>query len=237
MNILTKRIPSIFGLVVLIAGLAGGAVLVRQRQQVQPRAAAGGEPVDLAIGNISDQSFSVSWTTAEQVAGGVFLGTRRINDVRDLKTKLSESTTHLVTVDGLEQAKGYEFRVESGGEEYDSQGRPFAVTTAASLGGSLPVSDVAQGIVKTGGGAGAGGTIVYAQLPGGQLLSSMTADSGNWVMPLSTSRTADLSGWLSYDRVATVYTIRADGGLEGKAPPTVLTGIHQPVSPLTLGQN
>ena len=189
------------------------------------------------IGNISDQSFSVSWTTAEQVAGGVLLGTRRINDVRDLKTKLSESTTHLVTVDGLEQAKGYEFRVESGGEEYDSQGRPFAVTTAASLGGSLPVSDVAQGIVKTGGGAGAGGTIVYAQLPGGQLLSSMTADSGNWVMPLSTSRTADLSGWLSYDRVATVYTIRADGGLEGKATATVITGIDQPVPPITLGQN
>ena len=237
MNILAKRIPSILGLVVLIAGLVGGAVLVRQRQQVQPRAAAGGEPVDLAIGNISDQSFSVSWTTAEQVAGGVFLGTRRINDVRDLKTKLSESTTHLVTVDGLEQAKGYEFRVESGGEEYDSQGRPFAVTTAASLGGSLPVSDVAQGIVKTGGGAGAGGTIVYAQLPGGQLLSSMTADSGNWVMPLSTSRTADLSGWLSYDRVATVYTIRADGGLEGKATATVITGIDQPVPPITLGQN
>ena len=237
MNILTKRIPSIFGLVVLIAGLAGGAVLVRQRQQVQPRAAAGGEPVDLVIGNISDQSFSVSWTTAEQVAGGVLLGTRRINDVRDLKTKLSESTTHLVTVDGLEQAKGYEFRVESGGEEYDSQGRPFAVITAASLGGSLPVSDVAQGIVKTGGGAGAGGTIVYAQLPGGQLLSSMTADSGNWVMPLSTSRTADLSGWLSYDRVATVYTIRADGGLEGKATATVITGIAQPVPPITLGQN
>src|SRR3990172_3062311 len=129
-------------LVVLIAGLVGGAVLVRQRQQVQPRAAAGGEPVDLVIGNISDQSFSVSWTTAEQVAGGVLLGTRRINDVRDLKTKLSEATTHLVTVDGLEQAKGYEFRVESGGEEYDSQGRPFAVTTAVSLGGSLPVSDV-----------------------------------------------------------------------------------------------
>ena len=237
MNILAKRIPSILGLVVLIAGLVGGAVLVRQRQQVQPRAAAGGEPVDLVIGNISDQSFSVSWTTAEQVAGGVLLGTRRINDVRDLKTKLSESTTHLVTVDGLEQAKGYEFRVESGGEEYDSQGRPFAVTTAASLGGSLPVSDVAQGIVKTGGGAGAGGTIVYAQLPGGQLLSSMTADSGNWVMPLSTSRTADLSGWLSYDRVATVYTIRADGGLEGKATATVITGIDQPVPPITLGQN
>ena len=237
MNILAKRIPSILGLVVLIAGLVGGAVLVRQRQQVQPRAAAGGEPVDLVIGNISDQSFSVSWTTAEQVAGGVLLGTRRINDVRDLKTKLSESTTHLVTVDGLEQAKGYEFRVESGGEEYDSQGRPFAVTTAVSLGGSLPVSDVAQGIVKTGGGAGAGGTIVYAQLPGGQLLSSMTADSGNWVMPLSTSRTADLSGWLSYDRVATVYTIRADGGLEGKATATVITGIDQPVPPITLGQN
>src|SRR3990167_992458 len=237
MNILAKRIPSILGLVVLIAGLVGGAVLVRQRQQVQPRAAAGGEPVDLVIGNISDQSFSVSWTTAEQVAGGVFLGTRRINDVRDLKTKLSESTTHLVTVDGLEQAKGYEFRVESGGEEYDSQGRPFAVTTAVSLGGSLPVSDVAQGIVKTGGGAGAGGTIVYAQLPGGQLLSSMTADSGNWVMPLSTSRTADLSGWLSYDRVATVYTIRADGGAGGKATARVITGIDQPVPPITLGQN
>jgi len=65
----------------------------------------------------------------------------------------------------------------------------------------------------------------------------MTADSGNWVMPLSTSRTADLSGWLSYDRVATVYTIRADGGLEGKATATVITGIDQPVPPITLGQN
>ena len=237
MNILAKRIPSILGLVVLIAGLAGGAVLVQQRQQVQPRAAAGGEPIDLAIANISDQSFSVSWTTAEKVTGRALLGTRWINDVRDTQTKMLESTTHFVTVDGLAAAKGYEFRVESGGRQYDSQGKPFSVTTAASLAGSLPAADMAQGIVRTGGGTGAAGAIVYAQLPGGQLLSALTADSGNWVIPLSTNRIADLSGWLSYDRTATVYTIRADGGAGGKATATVITGIDQPVPPIGLGQN
>lgn len=237
MNILAKRIPSILGMLVLVAGLVGGAVLVQQRQQTQPRAAAGGEPIDLAISNIGDQSFSVSWTSAEAVTGRVLTGTRRINDVRDTQAKMTESTTHFVTIDGLDAATGYEFRLESGGGEYDSRGRPFAVTTAPALGGSLPVSDVAQGIVKTAEGAGAGGAIVYAQLPGGQLLSAITADSGNWVMPLSTSRMADLSGWSSYDLAATVYTIRADGGAKGKATATVMTGIDQPVPPVILGQS
>ena len=244
MNILAKRIPSILGLAVLVAGLAGGAVLVQQRQQAPPRAAAGGEPIDLAIANISDQSFSVSWTTAEKVTGRVLLGTRWINDVRDSQAEMSESTTHFVTVDGLAAANGYEFRVESGGRQYDSQGKQFSVTTAASLVGSLPAADVAQGIVKAGGGTGAAapsdgaaGAIVYAQLPGGQLLSALSAESGNWVIPLSTSRIADLSSWLSYDRTATVYTIRADGAAAGKATATVITGIDQPVPPIVLGQN
>ncbi len=237
MNILAKRIPSLLGLLVLIAGLAAAAVLVRQRQAAQPRAAAGGEPIDLAIANIGDQSFSVSWTTAEEVTGRVLLGTRWINDVRDLQAKVSESTTHFVTVDGLAPAASYEFRVESGGRQYDSGGKPFSAATAASLAGSLPDSDVAQGIVKTAAGTGSGGAIVYAQLPGGQLLSALTSDSGNWVIPLSTSRIADLSGWLSYDRTATVYTIRADGGGDGKATATVITGIDQPVPPIVLGQS
>ncbi len=237
MNILAKRIPSILGLAVLIAGLAGGAVLVQRQQQAQPRAAAGGEPIDLAIANISDQSFSVSWTTAEKVTGRALLGTRWINDVRDSQAKMSQSSTHFVTVDGLAAAMSYEFRVESGGRQYDSQGKPFTVLTAASLAGSLPAADVAQGIVRTDGGTGAGGTIVYAQLPGGQLLSALTTDSGNWVIPLSTSRTGDLTVWLPYDRTAAVYTIRADGGNDGKATATVITGIDQPVPPIILGQN
>ena len=161
------------------------------------------------------------------MTGRVLLGTRWINDVRDSQAEMSESTTHFVTVDGLAAANGYEFRVESGGRQYDSQGKPFLVTTAASLVGSLPAADVAQGIVKAGGGTGAAapsdgaaGAIVYAQLPGGQLLSALSAESGNWVIPLSTSRIADLSSWLSYDRTA-----------------TVITGIDHPVPPIVLGQN
>lgn len=232
MKLLAKRIPSILGLIILVAGLAAGVFLVRQKQQLSPQAAASLTPQNVAVSNVSDRSFTITWTTAAPTGG-------RLSVAQTGQTvgRPTPSTAHAVVVDNLRPNTQYEFLIESGGNLFDRQGKSFTVVTGPTLSDAPPPADIAQGAVKTAAGALAAEVIIYAQLPSGQLLSTITADSGNWLLPLSVSRTADLSAWLAYDLSATSYTILAQGGARGSAEVIVTTGIDQPLPPIILGQN
>lgn len=239
------RFPTILGLAILLIGLAAGVVLVKQRQQLSSKAAeAAPTPENIAVSNITEKSFTVSWTTATPVIGYLQTGlagdslSRRVADDRDQQLAAPvAAVAHYVTVNGLEANTTYQFRIGEGvGASFDQGGAPFSVKTASALAGSLS-PDTAQGSVKTIDGIPAGGVIVYAQFPGAQLMTALTTSTGNWIIPLSTIRLGDLSNWANYDHSATTYALRADGGgTRGKAEATLTTALDRPVPPMVLGQ-
>lgn len=239
------RIPTVLGLGLLVAGLVAAVILVGKVQQISPKAAGSSPtPEDTTVSNLSDRSFTVSWTTQSAVVGFLEVGnsgqtlSRRVLDDRD-KTSSSQGSysTHYVTVDSLQPDSAYSFQIGEGiNSLFDQNGVSFSVKTGKMLLAN-PASDLAQGTVVTNTGEPARGAIVYAQLPGAQLLSSLVSLQGNWILPLSTARTSDLTDWASYDRKTTVYALRVEGGIDGRSDVTLTTDQDQPVSPITLGQS
>lgn len=230
MSIFTGRFPTLFGLGLLTAGLVGGIFLVRHQQTISPRAAEIQlAPLNPLISNISDRSFTVSWTTSAPVNGSIKIG----GSLSDLNQKISEtasiaSLVHSVTADNLDSSTKYYFQI---GES------PFSITTAAPL-DQPPAPDTAQGIIKTRTGLPADNVLVYIQLSGGQLLSTATTSSGNWLIPLSTARSGDLANWLTFDRSSLTYTIQAEGGSSlGQSTAVVTTALDRPVPPIILGNS
>lgn len=238
------RIPTILGLGLIVAGLALGIFLVRNNQDVSSEASsASATPERVVISNVSDKSFTVSWTTKSLVVGYISVGKQgqqsgeRLADDRD-KNAVSpaQASVHYVTAEGLEADTAYTFKIGSGGGGlYDQNGSPFAVKTAPAL-NNMPTSDVAQGIVFLRANKPASGVVVYTQLPGAQMASALTSQTGNWIIPLSITRTMNGASWLQYDRSATTYGLHVEGGMDGQASATVTTAIDKPVPPITLGQ-
>ena len=238
------RMPTIIGVLILIAGVAAGIFVVGQQQTALfPRAAPQFTPKQVRLTNISENGFSVSWITDEATSGFVKLGTavnkldQTFGDDRDQRSgSVSNNLTHHVTVRSLRPGTTYWFKIGSGSDRmlYDNQGQPYQVTMAIAL-GTPPAADTAYGTVMTAAGSPAKGTIVYAQLPGATPLSALVQDNGNWVISLSTARTSDLSSYVSYDD-STSLELLVQGGSGGTATAQVTTNNDSPVPTITLGK-
>lgn len=238
------RIPTLLGLGLLVSGLAVGIVLAGRVQRPTPKASeAAPKPEQTTISNVTDQSFVVTWITSVRSSGFLEVGSsgqplsRRVLDDRDKNaSNPGMYATHYVTVDALQPNATYSFRIGEGVSSlFDKNGTPFSVTTGPKL-SINPVSDSAQGSVVASAQIPSPGSIVYAQLPGAQLLSALTSADGNWIIPLSMARTADLSKWAAYDREKTVYALRVEPGIGVRADVTLTTAIDKPVPPIVLGQ-
>lgn len=237
-----RKIPTLLGLIVLMGGLVGGIIMVNSRQQVMTKVAASPTPQGVAVSNITDRSFTVSWTTTFPATGFIKLmpqgkPERIILDDRDKdKGSQNKRTVHYVVVDSLTASEAYKFVIGGDSSQFDQNGSPFSVWTAPAL-SSAPQSDIASGVILSENGQAAEGIIVYIQIPGGQLTSALSGSGGRWAASLSTIRVENGDSWLNYDLSATVYAIKADGGPAGTADAVLTTAIDKPVPPLKLGNS
>jgi len=238
----TVKIPTLLGLIALIGGLIGGIVMINSRQQLVIKAAVAPTPQGVAISNITDRSFTVSWTTTFPASGFIKLipqgkPERIILDDRDKdKSSQNKRTVHYVAVDSLSPSEAYKFVIGGDNSQFDQNGSPFSVRIAPAL-SSAPQSDIASGVILSENGQAAEGIIVYIQIPGGQLASALSDGNGRWAVPLSAVRTENGDSWLNYDLSATVYAVKADGGPAGTADAVLTTAIDKPAPPLKLGNS
>ena len=236
------KIPTIFGITVLVAGLIGGIVMINSRQQIVTKAAASPTPQGVAVSNITDKSFTVSWTTSIPATGFIKLTQtgkpeRTILDDRDQdRGGQNKRTAHYVTVNSLSASESYRFVIGGDSSQFDQNGSPFSAKTGPAL-ASAPQSDISSGVILSGNGQAAEGAVVYVQLPNGQLASALSGSGGRWAVPLSVIRTEAGDSWLNYDLSATVYAVKADGGPEGTADAILTTAIDKPVPPIKLGNS
>ena len=74
MNIRQQRIPTILGLLLLIAGIIGGVYLVQKGGIWFLKAEPEAVPQQIKMTNIAENSFTVSWITGKEVLGFVKYG-------------------------------------------------------------------------------------------------------------------------------------------------------------------
>lgn len=203
-TIWNKRIPTLFGLILILIGIVTTTYLVQTGVIVIGRARETNTPQNIRITNIQDTSFSVSYTTKEAVAGSLSygeittLGNGSLDD-RDQETgNVSNYKIHHITLKNLKPKTQYYFSITSGGNSFVNKNLPFEVSTAAKLLATPSAKQPIVGKVVTPDGEKPKEGIVYITTPNGQILSTLIKNDESYIIPLNSLRTIDLSSYFEF---------------------------------------
>lgn len=237
-----KRLPTILGILILLAGITAGVFLVQEGRGRFLQASPEITPKQIKIANITDQNFSVSWITDSATSGFIKYGTGKeltfiAQDDRDEASGQTGSfTTHHVTLKGLKPATNYFFKISSAKKVFANNGQEYQATTAASPQGPLPKNDVAYGTIVKSDGSPAEGVIVYLSLKNAIPQSTLSKASGSWYISLNSILANNLTSYVAYDLQASTEEIFVQGANLGTATAIAVTENDSPIPTITLGQ-
>src|SRR3989344_6126832 len=231
-----KKIPTLIGVVFLVAGVVAGVLLVQQREIFRLGASGEDSPKDVRVSNITDNAFTISWTTGRKAVGYVEWGETQSLGQLARQEDSSLKYIHSVTFRQLTPSTNYFFVVNSGGKVFNNGGVPWSVQT----GPTLPVpqeSLLISGTILTNTGSPAANILVYVTTGGTSQLSTTTSSNGSWIIPISSARTNTLSSYANIDPDATILDIFAQGGADGVATAKTYVKNANPAADITLGQS
>jgi len=240
-GLLSKRIPTIVGVVILVIGLIAGVFLVGQQQLLGTKAGPTAVPRNVKIINRGSNALTVTWISDVPVTGFVKYSdnpakmTLPAGDIRDqVAGNTTQYTTHYVDVTGLTPDKTYYFEIGSGSVMYNDGGKPYQVRTPPTAG--LPTEDVMSGkILNANNNVGVGGALVYVEMTGAETLGTITKNDGTFRIAISNAR--DKTGkYITYDKAKENITIFAQAGTAGTATALTNTATDNPVPNITLGK-
>lgn len=202
------KLPTILGVLILIAGLVTGVFLINSKQIFKLRANTEATAKNVRLTNITDSSFTVTWTTDIESSGFVKWGKGEfsLNKVA-LEQGTNKSFVHSVNVLGADPDSNVLFKINSNGNDYDNEGIPWQTKTLPKKNVS-GTSLIASGTILESDASTPAKAIVYLTI-NGTVLSTLTSDEGNYVIPIST--------YISNITDNTVIEISVQGGLPGSS--------------------
>lgn len=233
-SIWQQKIPTILGLIAIVIGIFVTSYLSQNTTVFHGFASTSDEPKSVRITNITDSSFTVSYTTDDDVIGSLVYGPEKTTalDDRDNQNNVLTHNTHTITVRNLKPSVKYTFAILSGQTTYSQQNgnsdSPFEVTTAPAL-SSSPKEQKVTGILLLPDGSPAKEGIVYLKTDLSQLFSAGTSTDGSYSFQIGTIRTLDLSSFVDLQN-SKILSIFATSGkyssnittLVGEKIPTVI---------------
>ncbi len=235
-----KKFPFLIGFILLLISVFGATYLLESNLSFLSRAKPTLRPQSLRITNVGTQQFTVSWQTQEETSGFIKYGPTPSSlgwvalDDRDQENGTTDNYfLHHVTVTSLDSSKEYFFKIGSGPNLFDQEGRPYQIKTAPAL-SRVPLADAAYGRILKKDGTPASGVIVYFKISNGQPLSSLTDSSGNWLIAKNLARSSDLLSWIQYGS-KDVEEIFVQGGPQGTIATIIPASSDSPASEITLG--
>ncbi len=233
-NLLEKfKIPTLLGLGIILVGIGVGVFLVLREQIYLSNAAPSQTPQNIKVSNIDDSQVSISWQTSSPSLGFVTFGQSSPGEETTLDgrdNKLPQShLVHFVTLKNLLPKTTYQYRIVSGKittEVFKFTTAPQGTTQSnlrpvigTVLDGENPLDE----------------GIAFVALSGASLQSSLVKSLGNFLIPLSSLRTADLSDLYSLSEEAqakiTIVSAKGEASAVFNLKPD---GINLP--PLKIGQ-
>lgn len=196
-----KRIPSLLGLFFLAMSIGLLSWLGKNYTEFRSKASEGEAPGSVQISNIADTSFTVSYTTQDQVIGIINYGRDKkfgqvALDDRDKKTsKSSARQVHYITVSHLDPDTKYYFTIQSGSIEFLNNNQPYEITTGIHLSQNIPDQAPINGSVHLQDGITSMDGIVYLSTSASQLLSALLKNDGTYLLPVNSLRTTDLKNY------------------------------------------
>ena len=212
---LPTKVPTLVGLTLVV--LIVGAVAVVSESYLRTATTASGsiEPANIQITNVSDATFTVSWTTQLPATGALSVasshGTQVLFDDQDTKVQ-GKYLTHSVTLRSAAPDTEYSITILSNGKKKFNGNVPYKARTGPLLTTATGNLEPAYGTIVTENNQPVSGALVYVTLEGGQTLSTVSKRSGTWLIPLNLARTEDLTSFLPVtDRMTETIIVRARG--------------------------
>lgn len=190
-KLLNKQLPSYVGFFVFLFALVVTVFLSGNTFVFISRATIGSEPKNIQISNISDTSFTVSYTTDTNTVGTISYGTDPSTpnialDDRDAQAGTStEHQVHFITVKNLTPATKYYYVIDSGSQKSTNNGSPYEITTASPLTSQQPGQPVLSGTISIASGSASEESIIYASTSASQQLAALVNPDGSYQIPLT----------------------------------------------------
>jgi hypothetical protein len=223
-----KKIPTIFGLLLLVAAVFGGVILNNRNVNPVSKASGSCEPINPQITNITYNSANISFTTSSDCLSNISLDSKTYNDIK------SKSKIHYFEITGMKENSPYQFTIISDGQNFNSDS--FHFQTAVKPSKSIPSSNLAWGRVYVSQDNPVSDAIVYLTIPGSYPLSALVTSSGNWNISLSTSFNESLTDWFTPPNNIEENLVVISPGYD-QTQIVSNTSRNNPVPDIILGQN
>ena len=241
-NIWNKKIPTLLGIFVIILSIVFTTFLVKGGNLFQISAGPGSEPKNIQISNISDTSFTVSYTTDESVIGTITYGIspatldQIVLDDRDQVTQsVNKYKAHSITVNSFKPSTDYYFSITSETDVVLNNNEPFTVKTGDTISANPPSQLPLTGKVISPDSSQLTEGLVYVSINGAQKISTYLKNDGNYTLPLNNLRNDSLNGYFELNE-NTIINIEVTSG-ELSSFISVLPDQISPVPVITLSKN
>lgn len=180
----SAKLPTILGLIILIAGVVAGVFLINSQQVFKIGANVDAIPKNVRVSNITDTSATVTWTTDIESTGFVKWGKSESSLSKvALEEGDEKSIVHSVNILGIEPKTKIYFKINSNSTDHDNQGAAWTIETKQSNQAAKDTL-IASGTVLKSNGSTPARAIVYLTI-NGTLVSALSSVEGNYVLPLS----------------------------------------------------
>ncbi len=233
-----KRIPTLLGLLVISLAIGVTSYLVGQSTFFIGRASPSSKPTNIRVTNVSDTSFTVSYSTDANALGTLNYGDsqnlgQKILDERD-NNQVVERKIHSFTVKNLSPSTKYYFSITSGQETFLNNGVAFELTTGSPISVKGSVGFV-TGKVVTNGGQSPKEAIVYMTTQGSQALSTVVKSDGTYAFSFEQLRSDDLASYFKLKNDSLIKLLVV--GDSGSSSPEFLAKDINTVPTIILSQN
>lgn len=207
------KIPTVLGLIIIVAGITIGVYLNLKEQIFLSQAAPNTAPQNIILSNITDTSTVISWQTNSEAASFVTFGQNNPGEQTALDDEDNQTGSkpqprliHYVTLKNLLPKTNYQFKIISGKISSDVEkfqtAQPltnqisFSPIIGAALDGNNPLEK----------------GVAYLSIPETVIQSAPIKTGGNFLIPLSQIRKTDLTEYQLAENTVVKLTIRSDKG-------------------------
>ncbi len=206
-KLFNKKNLALFGILIILIGIFITIYLVNNGSLFLINAGPGQDPKNPGITNISDTSFTLTYTTDDKTAGTLNYGidpgnldTVVLDDRDQLSQSINEYNVHSITVKNLNPEFVYYFNIISGGKAYLKNGSPYNIKTGPVIENDPSDKEPLSGKVILPDGSSPTEGLVYLTINRAQELSGYLKNGGNYTIPLNTLRNGSLNNYFSLDR-------------------------------------
>jgi len=201
-TIWSKRIPTLLGILLIAIGIGITSYLVQSGVILTSKAGPTDTAQNIRISNVTDKSFTVSFTTEALVIGSINFGKDKnlgqtALDDRD-QGVLKEHKIHYVSVKNLDSSTNYYFSITSGSKEFLQKDEPFIIKTAPVSPESSASVKTIKGKVVLPNGDSPAEAIAYLNSDNSQTLSTLVKEDGSYSIVENYLRTQDLSSYFTF---------------------------------------